>query len=96
MFIENGFTRDKDRSRHSNDVKEYTIAKALRHKIVSSADWSRNLGGPSSSTIPNGCIAKVKDNPFLDKGNLLEHMEEFKSILHKFQGITDYRTNILI
>ena len=55
---------------------EYTIAKALRHTTISSAEWSLDFGGPSERSIHRACVAKVMVYHYLDKENLKDHLEQ--------------------
>ena len=51
QFTENGFSRSVAQDRHSEAVKTYVAAAALKHSMSSSLQWSRALGGPLKSNI---------------------------------------------
>ena len=91
-FVQNGLSRINKQSRHSNFVKEFTVAHGLKHSLSSALQWSTALGGPKKTTIKNLCVPPVRILPYLERANLKAHFDTFKDILRKYHNITDFST----
>jgi hypothetical protein len=91
-FVQNGLSRTTPQSRHSNFVKEFAVANALKHSLSSALEWSTALGGPKKTTIKNACVPPVRILPYLERVNLKAHFETFKEILRKYHKISDFST----
>ena len=81
LALENDMKRRHPNASHNPKLKEILVKHALKFSVASALSFSNSIGGPKKSTLKAACQAKVPILPYLDKNNLLNHLDVFKSIL---------------